>query len=131
MRIEPSLTAVLAADHDRTGKTYILTLEPLIEQMYADPSVKVISLSSLNDAVIKDTGFYEGVVRILYLDEQIHRSPADEERYKSQLTYLNQFQRSTVTSDSIFSVARINPMPAGQPNNGNQAGPALDHSLVQ
>ena len=32
MRIEPSLTAVRAADHDPTGKTYILTLEPLFHR---------------------------------------------------------------------------------------------------
>ena len=111
MRIEPSLTAVQIANHDRTGKTYLLTLEPLIPQMYANPSVDVISLRSLNDAVMKDIGFRQGAVGVLYLDEEIHRNPADEERYKGQLEYLNQFQRTPLASHAVFSVIEIeNPL---------------------
>jgi hypothetical protein len=60
MSIEPSLTAVRAADRDPIRKTYILTLEPLLPQMYADPSVDVVSLRSLDDAVMKDIGFLKG-----------------------------------------------------------------------
>ena len=107
MRIEPSLTAVRAADDDSTRKTYILTLEPLIPQMYATPNVNVVSLRTLNDQVMKDIGFDQGAVGVLYLDEQIHRSPADEERYKSQLEHLNRFQRTSLKSDAVFSIIRL------------------------
>ena len=113
MRIEPSLTAVRAADDDPTGKTYILTLEPLIPQMYANPNVNVISLRTLNDEVMKDIGFDQGAVGVLYLDEQIHRSPADEERYKSQLEYLSQFQRRSLMSNSLFSIIKIDNVSSG------------------
>ena len=113
MRIEPSLTAVQAADHDPKRQTYILTLEPLILQMYANPNVNVISLRALNDEVMKDIGFDQGVVGVLYLDEQIHRSPADEERYKSQLEYLNQFRRTSLTSNSLFSIIQIDNVSEG------------------
>ncbi len=126
MRIEPSLTAVRAADHDPTRKAYILTLEPLIPQMYADPSVDVISLRSLNDAVMKDIGFDHGAVGVLYLDERIHRTPADEERYKSQLNYLNQFQRTSLTSNSLFSIIKIDNVSAG-----NDAFQAVTSSSVR
>jgi hypothetical protein len=107
MRIEPSLTAVRAADHDPIRKTYILTLEPLIPEMYAGPSVDVVSLSLLDDAVMKDIGFDQGAVGVLYLDEQIHRSLADEERYKSLLEYLNQFRRTSLMNNSLFSIVKI------------------------
>ncbi len=113
MRIEPSLTAVRVADHDPIRKTYILTLEPLIPQMYADPSIDVVSLRSLDDAVMKDIGFDQGAVGVLYLDEQIHRSPADEERYKSQLEYLNQFRRTSLMGNSLFSIDKIDNVSAG------------------
>jgi hypothetical protein len=120
MRIEPSLAAVRAADPDPTTKTYILTLEPLIPQMYSDPSVDVIGLRSLNDAVMKDIGFDQGAVGVLYLDEQIHRSPADEERYKSQLEYLSQFRRTSLADDAVFSVIKISTVPTGLPDNGTK-----------
>jgi len=106
MRIEPSLAAVHTAD-DPTKKTYILTLEPLIPQMYASTSVNVISLRALNEDVMRSVGFDQGAVGVLYLDEQIHRSPADEERYRSQLEYLNQFQRTSLMSNSLFSIIKI------------------------
>ena len=82
MRIEPSLTAVRAAAQNPARTTYILTLEPLIPQMYADSNINVISLRTLNEDVMKDVGFDQGGVDVLYLDEKIHRSPADEERYR-------------------------------------------------
>lgn len=107
MRIEPSLTAVRIANHKQARKTYVLTLEPLIPQMYADPRVDVISLPSLNEAVMKDIGFSKGGVGVIYLDERIHRSPADEERYKNQLEYLNHFRRTSLTSNGVFSIIKI------------------------
>ncbi len=69
MRIEPSLTAIRIAAHDRTRGNYILTLEPLIPQMYADPSVNVLSLNDLDDTVMNEIGFSKGVTGVLYLDE--------------------------------------------------------------
>src|ERR1035438_8187609 len=54
VRVEPTLAAVLTtATHSGTQKTYIITLEPLILQMYAEPTVNLISLHELNDEVIK------------------------------------------------------------------------------
>jgi hypothetical protein len=120
MRIEPSLTAIRIAARDRTRGNYILTLEPLIPQMYAEPSVDILSLHELNGTVMKEIGFSEGMTGVLYVDEEIHRSPADAERYKSQLEYLNQFQRSTLTSNAVFSVIRIGAVPAGH-------DPSQDH----
>jgi hypothetical protein len=107
MRIEPSLTVVRAAVSDQTRASYIVTLEPLIPQMYSRPSVDVVSLPELDGTVMKEIGFSEGATDVLYLDEQIHRTPADAVRYKTQLEYLNQFQHDTLINDDGFSVVRI------------------------
>jgi hypothetical protein len=131
MRIEPSLTAVQIANNDRTGRTYILTLEPLILQMYASPDVDVIGFRSLNDAVMKNIGFDQGAANVLYLDEQIHRSPADEERYKSQLECLNQFQRTSLTSNPVFSVIQIGKVSIRNSDTSGRAAPALDHEFIR
>jgi hypothetical protein len=130
MRIEPSLTAVQAADHDPKMQTYILTLEPLILQMYANPNVNVISLRALNDEVMKDIGFAQGVVGVLYLDEQIHRSTADEERYKSQLEYLNQFRRTSLTSNSLFAIVKIENVSAGNGASQDDGSLGRDRSHI-
>jgi hypothetical protein len=120
MRIEPSLTAARVAFRDRIRENYILTREPLIPQMYAEPNVEVLSFDELNGTVMKEIGFPDGVRSVLYVDEEINRTPADAERYKSQLEYLNQFQRSTLTSNAVFSVIRIGAVPAAH-------DPSQDH----
>ena len=64
IRIEPSLTAARIAARDRTRENYIVTLEPLIPQMYAEPSIDVLSLYSLDGTVMKEIGFSEGVTDV-------------------------------------------------------------------
>jgi hypothetical protein len=107
MRIEPSLTAVQIAARDQTGGNFIVTLEPLIPQMYAKPTVDVLGLDELDRTTAKEIGFLEGNTGLLYLDEQIHRTPEDAARYKRQLDYLNEFPRSTLFSGAVFSVAKV------------------------
>ena len=107
MRIEPSLTAVQIAARDQTGGNFIVTLEPLIPQMYAKPNVDVLGLDELDRTTAKEIGFLEGNTGLLYLDEQIHRTPEDTARYKRQLDYLNEFPRSTLFSGAVFSVAKV------------------------
>jgi hypothetical protein len=120
MRIEPSLTAARIAARDHTKENYILTLEPLILQMYAEPEVAVLSLDDLDDTVMKEIRFSEGNAGVLYVDEEIHRSREDAERYKSQLEYLNQFQRANLTSNEAFSVARICTVSSGHALSGKK-----------
>jgi uncharacterized membrane protein len=107
VRVEPSAAAVQTASQIGADKTYIITLEPLILQMYAAPTVNLISLHDLNDAVIREIGFDSGMNDLLYLDEKIYRNPVDAERYMSQLTCLNQFKRSTLFDVSTYSVIRL------------------------
>jgi hypothetical protein len=113
MRIEPSLTAVRIADRDRTRPNYILTFEPLIPQMYADPDVKVLTADDLDGDELKEIGFTNGLTDVLYVDEEIHRTPADSERYKSQLEYLNEFPHKILTTNAIFSVINIDAISTG------------------
>jgi hypothetical protein len=107
MRIEPSLSAVQVAARDRTRETYIVTLEPLIPEMYADSGVDVLSLDDVDGTAMKEIGFSGGVTGLLYLDEQIHRTPADAERYKRQLDCLNRFQQTVLISNDVSSVVRV------------------------
>ncbi|MGB8478020.1 MAG: hypothetical protein WCE63_04160 [Acidobacteriaceae bacterium] len=109
MRIEPSLAALRIATDDRTKPNYILTMEPLIPQMYAEPTVDVLSLPAVNGPVMQQIGFSQGTTGILYLDETIHRTPADAERYKDQFEYLHQFPENTITSNDVYSIIRIAP----------------------
>lgn len=112
VRVEPSL----AAAKNGTPKTYVITLEPLILQMYGEPTLNLINLHSLNDAVIENIGFYRGMSDLLYLDEQIYRNPVDAERYLNQLTCLNQFRRRTLVDEPAYAVIRLSKGTADEPH---------------
>jgi hypothetical protein len=107
VRVEPSLSAVQTAINNGTPDAYIITLEPLILQMYEKPTINLINLHEMNDAVIEETGFDKGSSDLLYLDEKIYRNPVDAERYMSQLTCLSQFKRSKLADESTYSVVRL------------------------
>jgi hypothetical protein len=107
VRVEPSLAAVRIATNNAMPKTYIVTLEPLILQMYAEPTVNLIDLDELNDSVIREVGFDKRTSDLLYLDEQIYRNPVDAERYTNQLSCVNQFKRSTLADEPTYSVLRL------------------------
>jgi hypothetical protein len=116
VRVEPSLAAVRTATNNGMTNTYIITLEPLILQMYAESTVTLIDLDELNDSVIREIGFDKGTSDLLYLDEQIYRNPVDAERYMSQLTCLNQFKRSTLAGESTYSVVRLSKRADDEPH---------------
>jgi hypothetical protein len=109
VRIMPALKAVRIASTDGSNRDYIATLEPLIIQMYANSGVNVLDLDALDCTVLEDLGFSERKIGVLFLEEQIHQTAADAERYKTQLTCLNSFKRSTLSSDEAFAVERLSP----------------------
>jgi hypothetical protein len=107
VRVEPSLGAVQTASKNWVPKAYIITLEPLILQMYAKPTVNVISLEEMDDEVIEAIEADKDAGDLLYLDEQMYRTPADAERYAKQLTCLNEFEHSTLADESTYSIIRL------------------------
>jgi hypothetical protein len=113
VRVEPSLGAVQTATKNGMPKAYIITLEPLILQMYAKPTVNVISLEEMDDEVIEQIESNKGSSDLLYLDEQMYRNPVNAERYKSQLTCLKQFEYSTLDDESSYAIIRFS---KGNPN---------------
>jgi hypothetical protein len=111
IRIEPSLAAVRVASDDRPRDAYILTLEPLIPQMYSQPSVDILSLPDLDGSVMGKIGFSQSATDLLYLDEEIHHTSADTERYKAQMAYIDHLSRCTLRSTAIFSIIRLDAAP--------------------
>lgn len=107
VRVEPSVAAVGSASTVGGHNTYIITLEPLILQMYADPTVNLIGLYELNDAAIQQTELDKGRITLLYLDEKSYRDDVDAERYRSQLACLNHFKRVTLVEKPFYSVVRL------------------------
>lgn len=106
MRLTPSLVAMQIAGTDETKKAYVVTLEPLIIQMYAEPTKNIVDFEELDDTTLKKIRLTNNT-NVLFLDERIHRGSANTERYRHQLAYVNRHQCDALIENSEFSVVRL------------------------
>lgn len=105
IRVAP---AVKAAQLDSERAEYIITFEPLVVQMYADSDTKVLDIDVISMDQCRTLGLLSGAARAILIDEDIHHSAADADRYSEQLSFLASFKRTAVYSGEGFAVARIN-----------------------
>jgi len=82
VRRRPALQAIAVADE--LGERFpIVTLEPLLVQLYGSPSIKVISLPFLTPERLREAGG-----RVLYLRLDRYQSAIDKKRYARGLSAL-------------------------------------------
>jgi hypothetical protein len=108
VRITPSRTASDFASNDQ-AHAYVITLEPLIIQMYADTTANIVDLA------VVDSGALRGLIlpyesrRFLLLEENTYQSEADVARYGEQTQYLHSLPHRILYSADGFKIARLNP----------------------
>jgi hypothetical protein len=107
IRVEPAMTAVRFASADADKPNYIITLEPLVIQMYARPNTNVLDLDFANGKEAEDLFFSAGKPGVVFLDERIHHAVADSERYQFQIGYLDRLQRTILYRNDVFAVVRL------------------------
>ena len=86
---------------------YVITLEPLIIQMYADPATKVVDLAAVNSDALRALIEAEPKSDFILLDENMHDTDADIARYGGQTEYLKTLARRTLFSADGFAVLRL------------------------
>jgi len=85
-----------------------VTLEPLLIQMYGDPSAKVIDLAAVDSEQLqrllrsKETGGFIAV------KEGDHQTSDDLDRYGDQLRYLDSLPTTELYRADDFTIQRVN-----------------------
>jgi hypothetical protein len=111
VRIAPAVRAVKLASDQHASPDYIITFEPLVAQMYGDPNVNVLDISIVERADCERLGLLAGTAQAVLIDEDIHHSAADADRYSEQLSFLSNFTKKPVNGGDGFTIARINFVP--------------------
>jgi hypothetical protein len=108
VRITPARTA---SDFASNGQRhdYVITLEPLIIQMYADPTANIVDLAAVDSDDLRGLILPEQRSRFLFLEEDMHQSGADVARYGEQTQYLYSLPHHILYSADGFKVVRLNP----------------------
>jgi len=79
-RIEPSVVASQLAVAMGSADTYVITLEPLVFQLYGPLDVNVIELTRINDQLIAALASRHEHLNLLYLDSGIYRNEIDQNK---------------------------------------------------
>jgi hypothetical protein len=107
-RILPALIASRFARDLGTTSTFIITPEPLVLQMYAEPSVNVVDLNAVEPALVSEiTNQGAGPINWLYLRQNRMGAGLDRERYRDQLAYLDGRQGTVLYEGRTWSLVRL------------------------
>ena len=107
VRVTPALTALEFASGSGSQSDYIVTLEPLVVQMYANSTVRVVDLANITPTELHEMMISEQVRRFVYLDESIHQSEADSIRYGTQIRYLKSLSQRVVYNSEEFRIISV------------------------
>lgn len=108
VRIAPARTASdLASDGQRHD--YVITLEPLIIQMYADTTANIVDLAAVDSGALRGLILPEESARFLLLEENMYQSEADVARYGEQTQYLHSLPQRILYNADGFKIVRLNP----------------------
>ena len=107
VRLIPARTAFQFAFRSGSPSDYIVTLEPLIIQMYAKSTVRVVDLANVSPTELEKLIDSGEAGRFVYLDESIHQTEADSIRYGEQTQYLDSLSQRVVYSTEGFRIIVI------------------------
>jgi hypothetical protein len=107
VRLTPTRTALEFASRSGSQSDYILTMEPLIVQMYANSTVRVVDLANISSTELEKLIDSGQAGLFVYLDESIHQSEADSIRYGTQIRYLNSLSQRVVYNSDEFTIISV------------------------
>jgi len=107
IRVAPALKAVQLISGPDEKANYVITFEPLVVQMYADPGTNVLDIDMISRDECHRLGLLAGTSQAILVDEDIHHSAADADRYSEQLSFLANFKRTPVYMGAGFTIQRI------------------------
>jgi hypothetical protein len=107
VRLTPTRTALEFASRSGSQSDYILTMEPLIVQMYANSTVRVVDLANISSTELEKLIDSGQAGLFVYLDESIHQSEADSIRYGTHIRYLNSLSQRVVYNSDEFKIISV------------------------
>jgi len=112
VRIEPAEAALELVDDLGTKNTFVITLEPLLVQIFCREPVNVIAFPYLNGSLVQDVRRTNPDATFLYIEQSIHSSKTDRERYRAAFDFLDGVQKERLSGGKNYEIYRIN-LPEG------------------
>jgi hypothetical protein len=108
VRIEPAEAALEVVDDLGIKNTFVITLEPLLVQIFCRGPVNVIAFPYLSSSLVQDVRRNNPDATFLYLEQSIHSSKTDRERYRAAFDFLEGVQKERLSGGENYTIYRIN-----------------------
>ena len=108
-RLQPAFAALSAAFLADTAPRFILSLEPLLIQMYGRSDTRVVDLESFDSDDLDSLASSGYLSNAVVINESDRHNDADRARYGSQLRYLRTLPQDVVFQTDSFKIAILRP----------------------
>jgi hypothetical protein len=105
-RLDPAFSAIHFTSLDGTQFDPVVTMEPLIIQMYAAPTIQVVNLESIGSDTLRLIS-PNGGSDLIFLNETDTQSDVDMDRYGEQIRYLLSHPSIVLLNKDRFRVLRV------------------------
>jgi hypothetical protein len=95
------------ASSDGGHSNFVVTMEPLVIQMYADAKTRIVDLESVNSVALQALTSADDDSQLIFLIESDNLSDDDMGRYGEQVRYLLSLPSSILQSSDRFQILRV------------------------
>jgi hypothetical protein len=106
-RVEPALVASRLITQAAPSHTYIVTIEPLVVQMFASATVNVMALPAISPRLLTKLAGDDPGATLLFVKQNGYDNQYAHERYASQLGCLEGLRSEEIYVGSTFSVLKM------------------------
>ena len=107
VRLRPAEAALQEVQRSGNPDTFIISAEPLLVQMLAHDPVNVIDFKNLSTQLLKDLRVENPNATFFYLQEDIHSSRADHERYRTSFDAVDDAHKTLLAHGDRYSIFEI------------------------
>ncbi len=109
MRITPARAALEVAQQTGSQNVYIVTLEPLVLQMFGSRQTNVVGLYALSDHLTASLYIHDPKMDLLFVDQSEYANELTERRYESSLRCLDRLRQQPVLVGEEYVLKRVSP----------------------
>jgi hypothetical protein len=106
-RLEPALSAVRLVSHRGLQSDFIVTMEPLVVQMYANPQTQIVDLESVEQGDLEVMVSPSAASRLVFVRETDRLSADDLNRYGEPLRFLLSLPSTVLQSGDGFQIVVV------------------------
>jgi hypothetical protein len=106
-RLTPALSAVHFASHDGAQSDFVVAMEPLVIQMYADPMIRIVDLESVDSDTLRALMSLGANAHLIFVKEADRFSDVDLDRYGEPVRYMVSLPSTVLQSGDRFQVLSV------------------------